>query len=117
MERIGYLRKLLIETGVDPSVAGARARIMNWCYLGYVLSANELNDESLKLVIRDLTQLARLKGQVSAGEQSRRHPDHAPTDKSWPCRDERLMAASGADAAASSAPTLSPLRGKVPWST
>ena len=61
VERIGYLRKLLIETGVDPSVAGARARIMNWCYLGYALSANELNDESLKLVTRDLTQLARLK--------------------------------------------------------
>jgi AcrR family transcriptional regulator len=63
VERIGYLRKLLIETGVDPSVAGARARIMNWCYLGYVLSTNELNDESLKLVIKDLAQLARLKVQ------------------------------------------------------
>lgn len=63
VERIRYLRKLLIETGVDPSVAEARARIMNWCYLGYVLSANELEDESLRLVIRDLSQLARLKVQ------------------------------------------------------
>jgi AcrR family transcriptional regulator len=63
VERIRYLRKLLIETGVDPSVAEARACIMNWCYLGYVLSANELDDESLKLVIRDLSQLARLKVQ------------------------------------------------------
>jgi hypothetical protein len=63
VERIRYLRKLLIETGVDPSVAEARARIMNWCYLGYVLSANELDDESLRLVIRDLSELARLKVQ------------------------------------------------------
>ena len=36
---------------------------MNWCYLGYALSANELDDKSLKLVIRDLTQLARWKVQ------------------------------------------------------
>jgi hypothetical protein len=63
VERIRYLRKLLIETGVGPSVAEARARVMNWCYLGYVLSANELDDKSLMLVIRDLTQLARLKVQ------------------------------------------------------
>ena len=80
MERIGYLRKLLIETGVDPGVAGARARIMNWCYLGYVLSANELNDASLKLVIRDLTQLARLK--VQEFPLRTRAPD-------WRLRDRR----------------------------
>ena len=84
VERIRYLRKLLIETGVDPGVAEARARIMNWCYLGYVLSANELDDESLKLVIRDLTQLGALESSgipsarapLAAARPSRRRPGH-----------------------------------------
>ena len=61
VERIGYLRKLLIEAGVHPSAAGTRARIMNWCYLGFALSSNKLNHDSLKQVIRELSQLARLK--------------------------------------------------------
>jgi AcrR family transcriptional regulator len=59
-ERIRYLRKLLIEAGVHPSVAGPRARIMNWCYLGFALSSNKLDRDSLQHVIRDLLQLARL---------------------------------------------------------
>lgn len=61
VERIRYLRKLLIDTGVHPSVAGPRARIMNWCYLGFALSSNKLDHDSLKYVIRDLSQFARLK--------------------------------------------------------
>ncbi len=61
MERIGYLRKLLIEAGVHPNAAGTRARIMNWCYLGFALSSNKLNHDSLKQVIRELSQLARSK--------------------------------------------------------
>ena len=60
VERIGYLRKLLIEAGVHPSAAGTRARIMNWCYLGFALSSNKLDHDSLKQVIRELSQLARL---------------------------------------------------------
>ena len=59
VERIGYLRKLLIEAGVHPSAAGTRARIMNWCYLGFALSSNKLDHDSLKQVIRELSQLAR----------------------------------------------------------
>jgi len=59
-ERIRYLRKLLIEAGVHPSVARPRARIMNWCYLGFALSSNKLDRDSLQHVIRDLLQLARL---------------------------------------------------------
>jgi AcrR family transcriptional regulator len=61
VERIGYLRKLLIEAGIHPSVAGPRARIMNWCYLGFALSSNKLDHDSYKHVISDLSQLARLK--------------------------------------------------------
>jgi AcrR family transcriptional regulator len=66
VERIRYLRKMLIEAGVQPSVAGPRARIMNWCYLGFALSSNKLDDDALQHIIRDLIQLARLKvGQSS----------------------------------------------------
>jgi AcrR family transcriptional regulator len=58
-ERIRYMRKLLIAAGVDASVAGTRARIMNWTYLGFALSSNKLDAASLKSVIRDLSQFAR----------------------------------------------------------
>jgi AcrR family transcriptional regulator len=61
VERIRYLRKLLIDAGIHPSVAGPRARIMNWCYLGFALSSNKLDRDALQHVIRDLLQLARLK--------------------------------------------------------
>lgn len=62
-ERIRYLhlRKLLIDAGVHPSVAEPRARIINWCYLGFALSSNKLDDDTLKQVIRDLSQFARWK--------------------------------------------------------
>jgi len=59
-ERIRYLRTLLIGAGIHPSVAGPRARIMNWCYLGFALSSNKLDRDSLQHVIKDLSQLARL---------------------------------------------------------
>jgi hypothetical protein len=58
-ERIRYMRKLLIDAGVDASVAGTRARIMNWTYLGFALSSNKLDAASLKSVIKDLSQFAR----------------------------------------------------------
>jgi AcrR family transcriptional regulator len=60
-ERIRYLRKLLIDAGVPPGVAGTRARIINWCYLGFALSSNKLDDDTLKQVVGDLSQFARSK--------------------------------------------------------
>ncbi len=60
-ERIRYLRKLLIDAGIAPSVAGTRARIINWCYLGFALSSNKLDDDTLKQVVGDLSQWARAK--------------------------------------------------------
>lgn len=60
VERIRYLRKLLVDAGVASSVAATRARIMNWAYLGFSISSIRLDDASLKQVIRDLSQLARL---------------------------------------------------------
>ncbi len=60
-ERIRYLRKLLVDAGVPPGVAGTRARLVNWCYLGFALSSDKLDHETLKQVVGDLSQLARLK--------------------------------------------------------
>ena len=67
-ERIRHLRKLLVDAGVPPQAAETRARIMNWAYLGFALSSTRLDDESLKSVVDDLSQLARLKPQPSSDE-------------------------------------------------
>lgn len=82
-ERIRYLRKLLIEAGIPPSVAGTRARIMNWCYLGFALSSNELDRESSKRVVTDLSQLARLKAGTSL-DDTRRVPARKPRRRARP---------------------------------
>jgi AcrR family transcriptional regulator len=58
-ERIGYLRKLLVDAGIPSDLAETRARIMNWTYLGFALSSTKLDHDALKEVIRDLSQLAR----------------------------------------------------------
>ncbi len=68
VERTRYLGKLAIEAGVHPNIAETRARIMNWVYLGFALSPNKPDDDALRLVIADLSQLARLRG----GEAPRR---------------------------------------------
>ena len=60
-ERIRYLRKLLIDAGLPASVAGTRARIINWCYLGFALSSNKLDRDTLQQVVGDLSQFARSK--------------------------------------------------------
>lgn len=59
-ERIRYLRKLLVEAGIHPSIAATRARLLNWSYLGFAISSNRLDPESRERVIRDLSRLARL---------------------------------------------------------
>ena len=60
-ERIGYLRKLLIAAGIPAGEAATRARLINWCYLGFALSSNTLDRATLKEVIADLSQFARSK--------------------------------------------------------
>jgi AcrR family transcriptional regulator len=60
-ERLRYLRKLLIDAGVHPGLAETRARIIYSAYLGFALSASKLDQESLQLIVTDLSQLARLK--------------------------------------------------------
>jgi len=58
-ERLRYLRKLLIESGVDPNLAEPRARILNWCYLGFALSPSRPDPETVQHTVADLSQLAR----------------------------------------------------------
>jgi AcrR family transcriptional regulator len=59
-ERIRYLRRLLVETGIPLAAASVRARLLNWAYLGFAISSPRLDPDSLKRVIRDLSALARL---------------------------------------------------------
>ncbi len=69
-ERVRYLRKLLIDAGIPSNVAGTRARMINWCYLGFALSSNKLDQHILKQVVGDLSQLARAKP-AQIGEEVR----------------------------------------------
>lgn len=57
-ERVRYLRKLLVDAGIDPAVAETRARLMNWAYLGFAISSARLDDASLKRLIKEVSQLA-----------------------------------------------------------
>jgi AcrR family transcriptional regulator len=69
-ERVHYLRKLLIDAGISSSVAATRARMINWCYLGFALSSNKLDHEALQQVVSDLSRLARAKP-AQIGEEVR----------------------------------------------
>ncbi|CAN5188158.1 TetR/AcrR family transcriptional regulator [soil metagenome] len=57
-ERVRYLRKLLVDAGIDPAVAETRARLMNWAYLGFAISSARLDDASLKRLVKEVSQLA-----------------------------------------------------------
>ena len=58
-ERIRYLQKLLVDAGIAPDVAAMRARVMNWTYLGFAISASKLEGDSVKQLIRELSNLFR----------------------------------------------------------
>jgi AcrR family transcriptional regulator len=58
VQRLRYLQKLLIEAGVPPTLAGTRARIIYWSYLGFALSASKLDHAAMKRVVTDLSLLA-----------------------------------------------------------
>lgn len=59
VERVRYLRKLLIAAGVEATVATARAHILNWAYLGYALSPGTLDKRALQHVVDELSYVAR----------------------------------------------------------
>ncbi len=56
-ERVAYMRTMLIEEGIAPDIAGTRANIMNWAYLGFVLSSAKAQPK-LEAVVRELLALA-----------------------------------------------------------
>ena len=58
-ERIRYLQKLLVDAGIAPEVAAMRARVMNWTYLGFAISSSKLEGDSLKQMIRELSNFFR----------------------------------------------------------
>jgi AcrR family transcriptional regulator len=58
-ERVGYLSCLLIDEGVDTAVAGPRAQIINWTYLGFALSSPSVGHRALRKIITDLSNFAR----------------------------------------------------------
>jgi AcrR family transcriptional regulator len=81
-ERIRYLRKMLIDAGIPASVAGTRARIINWCYLGFALSSNKLDHDTLKQVVGDLARFACSKpGQFPEKERAPRAAARPPRRK------------------------------------
>ncbi len=58
-ERVRYLRRLLIEAGVDTADAETHALILNWIYLGYSLSSRRFEADESRRIIETLSQLAR----------------------------------------------------------
>jgi hypothetical protein len=56
-ERVAYMRKMLIEEGVTPAAAKARANIMNWTYLGFALSSGKTHPK-LDDVVTELVAFA-----------------------------------------------------------
>ncbi|QND52472.1 TetR/AcrR family transcriptional regulator [Phyllobacterium sp. 628] len=59
IERVSYLRKLLVESGIEPVLAETRAQILNWTYLGHALSTPGSGHQSVHAAICDLSQMMR----------------------------------------------------------
>lgn len=56
--RLGYLRHLLRQAGLDEAAAARRARIVNWAWLGCVLAADRQDAAELAAVPEDLLDMA-----------------------------------------------------------
>jgi len=59
--RLTYIKKLLTESGVSPTLAQSRACIIYWTYLGSTLTGASLKGASLKNLTDELALLARQK--------------------------------------------------------
>jgi AcrR family transcriptional regulator len=57
-KRLKYIRDLLVEAGIAPAQAAARARILYWAYLGHGLSANKPEPAEGRRVLDELARLA-----------------------------------------------------------
>lgn len=56
--RLDYLEKMLSHHGLAPGVARARAQILYWSFLGFVLSDKPLGGEQQQAVLDELMRLA-----------------------------------------------------------
>jgi AcrR family transcriptional regulator len=59
IERIGYLRALIVAEGIAADVADGRARVLNWSYLGFALSTAKPSARQTLRIIDDLLAFAR----------------------------------------------------------
>lgn len=56
--RRDYLEQLLVEAGVAPPVAAARAQLLYWTYLGTALSRTRTPTERIEQMVAELKPLA-----------------------------------------------------------
>ena len=56
--RLKYIRQLLVEAGLAPNQASARARILYWAYLGHGLSASKPDPAEWQRILEELVRLA-----------------------------------------------------------
>lgn len=56
--RQGYIERLLREAGVPATVAGTRAQVVYWAYLGAALSRARLTGERLERLVSELKRIA-----------------------------------------------------------
>ncbi|RBP09130.1 TetR family transcriptional regulator [Roseiarcus fermentans] len=76
-ERVRYLQALLADAGVPAKAAETRARMMNWAYLGFALSSAHADEQALRTLVRDLSQLVRPPSEtrgIGAVARTRRRP-------------------------------------------
>ncbi|MEQ8347277.1 MAG: TetR/AcrR family transcriptional regulator [Sneathiellaceae bacterium] len=62
--RLDYLERLLADAGLQRGAAHLRARILNWAYLGHVLSAEDGAAEVAQDLLAELWRLARMPPQA-----------------------------------------------------
>jgi AcrR family transcriptional regulator len=70
-----YIERLLIESGIAPSLAATRTQVLYWAYLGAALSRNRLIGERLDRMVAELKQIGLgPSGKPGAIKDSRRAP-------------------------------------------
>ncbi|MET0679217.1 MAG: TetR/AcrR family transcriptional regulator [Bradyrhizobium sp.] len=56
--RLGYVEKLLTQSGLSPDIARARAQILYWTFLGFALSDQPLPKARQQTVLDELVRMA-----------------------------------------------------------
>jgi AcrR family transcriptional regulator len=56
--RLGYVERLLLASGLSPQVAGARAQILYWAFVGFALSDKPLPRAKQAAMLGELLRMA-----------------------------------------------------------